>query len=59
MIYEYPKKHKTSGEMFRGKLRTGERFFEKSPPKLVMHFAERNGIMSLRPGAGTQKERTI
>ena len=58
MIYEDPKKHKTSGKMFSRKLRIGESFL-KSPPKLVMHFAEKNGIISLRPGAGTQKERTI
>lgn len=33
MIYEYPKKHKISGEMFRGKLRTGEKFFGKKSSK--------------------------
>jgi len=58
MIYEDPKKHKTSGKMFSRKLQIGESFLKKSS-KTDHALCRKNGIISLRPGAGTQKERTI
>lgn len=58
MIYEDPKKHKTSGKMFSRKLRIGESFLKKSS-KAGHALCRKNGIISLRPYGDTERENNM
>ena len=58
MIYEDPKKHKTSGKMFSRKLQIGESFLKKSS-KATHALCRKNGIISLRPYGDTERENNM
>ena len=58
MIYEDPKKHKTSGKMFSRKLQIGESFLKKSS-KAGHALCRKNGIISLRPYGDTERENNM